>query len=120
MLAAGRIQSGCSDRVEKPRCRAVIKDLWWFQWWEMKIDFNRMPLAGSDLTAVVTQRESLLVVLSDNTFQQLASQWLALVVGKPNEFIDVGPTLLVQCEANGLGLMPQHQAEELADSNKFG
>ena len=45
---------------------------------------------------------------------------MASLVGQPDELRDIRPALLVQTEADLLGLMTQHETQKLTGSDKVG
>src|SRR3954447_24892239 len=85
-----------------------------------QIDFDGVSLTGANSPSVVAEGEALLVVVGDDPLQQSSGQMLAAVVGQLDQLVDLGPTVLVERQADLLRLVPQNEAEEFAELDQIG
>jgi len=68
VLARGRVQAACANRIQKSRRGAVEQLLGRYLRRQAQRDFNRMALVGADLRAIGTDRKPLLVALRNDGF----------------------------------------------------
>src|SRR5882724_6419297 len=115
MLPVARMESRSTNRRHKPRRSPMVEHLGLCCGWQGKVNDNRMPLIRPNTLSIVTEREPLLVILSHNLLQQWAREPVPPAVGETDEFLNVGPSVLVQGQADLLWFMAQDKAEELAD-----
>ncbi len=104
-----------TDRVEKAIDRAVIEQLGRFDGGKSKIDLDAVALVRADERSIEREREPLLVVGGDDFFQLLAADRLPVPRGRGQQFIDRHPALGVERDADRIGIVPEDEAEELAD-----
>ena len=114
-----RMATLASDRLEVASRRPVIKDFRRRDWRVAEIHINRMALAGAKPQAVRAELESLLVICRDHLVQLLRRDGSASVPAAFQKRYDIHPTSVIQRDTGGLWLMPQRQAEELADTRSF-
>ena len=74
-----------------------------------------MALVRPDPPVLDVQREALLVVVPDDLLQHLPGEWHAGRACPRQQILDVGPTLAVEQQTDALGVVAQHEAEELAE-----
>jgi hypothetical protein len=61
----------------------------------------------------------LLVVAGDHLLDEIAGKLIALYLGETDQFVEVGPSLSIECQADGLRLMAQDKTQELAGRDEI-
>jgi len=103
------------DRCEKPRGRAVVKHRRGNPGFIGNgYRLGGMPLHGADALAVVGQGKALFIVACHHGLDQRAVELLSGRCGAVDQGIEIGPAFAVQSQADGLGFVAEHVAEELA------
>ena len=114
-MAFAGAQAFGQDLVQEACSSAVIQELRWLL--GLALDGNgigRVALHGADAPAVVGKRKALLVAAADHSANQLSIERVAGLLGAGNQRIDLGPAFAIQRQPDGMRLMAQHVAEELA------
>ncbi len=92
----------------------MVQQFRWFGRRQPEIDRNGMALPSPDALPVRGKREPLLVIRADHFFQEFPRNRPAVLVARPEQFVDRDPTLGIERDAHGLRSVPQHEAKELA------
>ncbi len=104
------------DRGHEALGCSVIKVGWRLKRSQLQIDGDRVALASAYCTPISADSKTLLIILSNNLLQRLVSQRHADTIGDGDQVINVCPPVVVKCETILLGLMPQNQAQEFAQT----
>ena len=83
---------------------------------QIELNINGMSLIGADFCLVFIEGEALFVVVFYYVLELVESDGFAVVCYFCEKFIHVCPTLLIEVELDGLGFVPEYEAEEFADS----
>ena len=119
MLAAAGLQALGADCVDAGCSSAMKQDGRWLGGLQSEVDLDRMALVSPDAPARSVERKPLLVARRDDLEDRLARQRHAVCPGPRDQFVDIGPALLVEHKADALRLMPQHQAQEFAHPDRI-
>ena len=113
------LQAVLTNRIEKARRCAVIKQLGRGVRFVSQINVERMPLTGADLLGIFAERKPLLIARCYDIFQLFSCKGHAVLIDCLEQFVNRNPTCGVEGDANPLWLVPQNQAQEFAHSNDF-
>lgn len=73
-----------------------------------------MTLVGADSPSIRAERESLLFAACDNGVQFIGADRDAMRMRTSKQLVHLGPSFLIQYQADATGIVSQHETEELA------
>ncbi len=96
--------------------RAVPKKLRRCYLLQFNIHRDRMPLISPDERLIFIERITLLVIHSYNLLKCCGIQWVSRI-NTGNQLLRIGPSVLIKCNPNGLGFVPQYHTDKSARVN---
>jgi hypothetical protein len=108
------LQARLSDRIQETVGCAVIKQFGRRLGCILQIHFDGMTLIGANAQAVVTESETLFVIVRNDVLQLFDAEAYAVTVHSLEQFIHPCPAGAVELEAYAFRLVPQNEAEEFA------
>lgn len=91
----------------------VIEILWRFNFFQLHIYWNGVPLICPNQCMIFVKRVSLFLICSNNLFKLFTVQWVCLV-DTFNQFINISPPVFIKSNADGLRLMTKNKRNKLA------
>ncbi len=90
------LQASAADRFDEVSRRAMKKQFGRFGGSMIELDFDRMPLIGSNSQAIAAEGEPLFVVLLNDKFELVTGQIAAMLGHRRQQYVDVDPPRFVQ------------------------
>ena len=87
-----------ADTFKKPRCRAVIQNLWRSLRRILQIHFNRVALVRANSLAIFAERKPLLVTARDDEFELVQSQRRPVMIESLQQFAHADPARFLQLQ----------------------
>jgi len=117
LLTRLRLQTFRQYRLDEPGCRSVVQNAWRFLRQQAEFDVHRVTLSRTNALTVGRQGKSLLVAGFDDVQQCFAAERRSGQFALGNQRVDGSPTLRVQDQIDGIGLVAQNEAQKLAELN---
>ena len=117
VLAGAGKEALFANGIEKAGRGAVVKGFWRRGGSQAEVDLDRVTLIGPDSFAVFGNDEAAFVVGLDDVLKLVAGDFSSVARELVEKVANVGPSLRIERDADGGGIVTEHPAEEFAGAN---